>query len=158
MTTSLTQKLLAFAGYLFFERPGQKLDYDGHVAALHTSGNQLVTTIRGAQDDAHNRTIVRHIIGIEHWSQVRLRELLGAPPFREEYDKYKPPTHHTIAELADIMATTRQQTGEIARTLHHERIALTQTVVHNQFGAMSAAAWLTYMRSHAMIESKKLHK
>ena len=158
MATSLTQKLLAFAGYMFFERPGQKLDYDGHIAALDTSGNQLVATIRGAQDDEPNRTIVRHIIGIEHWSQVRLRELLGAPPFREEYDKYQPPPQHTIAELADIMATTRQQTCAIARTLHHEQIALTETVTHNQFGAMSAAAWLMYMRSHAMLESKKLHK
>jgi len=158
MSASLMSKLFAFVGHWFFEKPSQKLDYDGHISALTSSGEQLVNVIRAARDDQHNRTLVRHIIGIENWSQVRLRELLGAAPFREEYDNYQPPAHHSLAELANLMAHTRQLTCVIVRDLQHAQISLSQQVQHNQFGAMSAGGWLVYMRSHGMIESKKLHK
>jgi hypothetical protein len=84
--------------------------------------------------------------------------LLGATPFREEYDNYQPPAHHTVAELADIMQQTRAQSCAIVQQLADANIDLQQRVSHNQFGTLTASGWLVYIRSHATIESKKLHK
>jgi hypothetical protein len=158
MSSSFSQRVLAFAAYLFFEKPSQKLDHHGHDVALQQSGATLVAQMRTVRDDAHNRAVLRHVIGIEHWAQVRLRELLGAAPFREEYDKYKPPAHHTVAELADIMHHTRQQTCRIVYQLADEHITLDRRVAHNQFGPLSAGGWLAYIKLHAELECKKLHK
>ena len=155
---SFTDRLLGFAAQLFFERPGRTLDYTAHINGLRESGDALVTRFRTARDDQHNRTLLRHIIGIEHWAQARLRELLGAAPFREEYDKYQPSAQLTVSELAQVMQQTRQQSCAIAQQLADAQIDLQQRVTHNQFGPLSASGWLVYIRSHAAIESKKLHK
>ena len=156
--SSFTDRVLGFAAQLFFERPGRTLDYTAHINGLRESGDTLVALFRTARDDQHNRTLLRHIIGIEHWAQARLRELLGAAPFREEYDKYKPATQLTVSELVQIMHQTRQQSCAIAQQLADAHIDLNQRVTHNQFGPLSASGWLVYIRSHATIESKKLHK
>jgi hypothetical protein len=158
MSSPLLDSVFAFAARLFFEKPGQKLNYDTHIAKLRESGDSLVAQFRTARDDQHNRALLRHIIGIEHWSQVRLREFLGAAPFREEYDKYQPSVQHTVSELAEIMHQTRQQSCTIVQQLADAGIDLQQHVTHNQFGPLSASGWLVYIRSHATIESKKLHK
>lgn len=155
---SFTDRVLGFAAQLFFERPGRTLDYAAHINGLRESGDTLVTLFRTARDDQHNRTLLRHIIGIEHWAQARLRELLGAAPFREEYDKYQPSAQLTVSELAQVMHQTRQQSCAIAQQLADAQIDLQQRVTHNQFGPLSASGWLVYIRSHAVIESKKLHK
>ncbi|MBM4413450.1 MAG: DinB family protein [Chloroflexi bacterium] len=158
MASSLLTRLFAVAGQFFFERPSKSLDYDAHMNALRDSGELLVAQMRNARDDQSNRAVIGHIIGIEHWAQARLRELLGAAPFREEYDAYKPPAHHTVSELAEIMMQTRQQTCAMVAHLATDRIALSQRVTHNQFGPLSAGGWLVYIRTHGILESKKLHK
>lgn len=158
MSPSFVDRVFTFAAQLFFERPGRTLDYTSHINGLRESGDALVTQFRTARDDQHNRAVLRHIIGIEHWSQARLRELLGAAPFREEYDKYKPSAHHSVSELAEIMQQTRQQSCAVVQQLADANIDLQQRVVHNQFGPLSASGWLVYVRSHAVIESKKLRK
>lgn len=155
---SFVGRVFTVAAQLFFEKPGRSIDHAAHITGLQTSGDALVTQFRHARDDQHNRTVMRHIIGIEHWSQARLRELLGAAPFREEYDNYQPPAHHTVAELADIMQQTRAQSCAIVQQLADANIDLQQRVSHNQFGTLTASGWLVYIRSHATIESKKLHK
>jgi hypothetical protein len=155
---SFVDRVFTFAAQLFFEKPGRTLDYTAHITGLRTSGDALVTQFRHARDDQHNRALIRHIVGIEHWSQARLRELLGAAPFREEYDKYQPSAQHTVSELADIMQQTRAQSCAIVQQLADANIDLQQRITHNQFGPLTASGWLVYIRSHATIESKKLHK
>lgn len=158
MPSSFTNRVLGFAAYLLFERPGRALDYAAHINGLRESGDTLVTLFQTARDDQHNRTLLRHIIGIEHWAQARLRELLGAAPFREEYDTYRPSAQLTVSELAQVMQQTRQQSCAIAQQLADADVDLQQRVTHNQFGPLSASGWLVYIRSHATLESKKLHK
>lgn len=158
MASSFVDRIFGFAAHVFFERPGRTLDYTAHVNGLRTSGEMLVTQFRTARDNQHNRTLIRHIIGIEHWAQARLRELLGAAPFREEYDKYQPSAQLTVSELAHVMQQTRQQSCAIVQQLADAHIDLNQRITHNQFGPLSASGWLVYIRSHAVIESKKLHK
>lgn len=156
--SSFANRIFAVAAYFFFEKPGRALDYNSHLTGLRSSSETLVATCRNARDDQHNRALLRHIIGIEHWAQARLRELLGAPPFREEYDKYQPPAQHTVSELAEIFHQTRARSCAIVQQLADERVDLQQRVAHNQFGPLSASGWLVYIRSHATIESKKLYK
>jgi hypothetical protein len=156
--SSFLDNVFAFAAQLLFERPGRTLDYNAHITGLRESGDTLVALFRTARDDQHNRTLLRHIIGIEHWSQARLRELLGAAPFREEYDKYQPSAQLTVSELAQVMQQTRQQSCAIVQQLADAHVELHQCIVHNQFGPLSVSGWLVYIRSHATIESKKLHK
>jgi hypothetical protein len=158
MPSSFMDRLFGFAAHLLFERPGRTLDYAAHITDLRESGDTLVTRFRTARDDQHNRTLLRHIIGIEHWAQARLRELLGAAPFREEYDKYQPSAQLTVSELAQVLQQTRQQSCAITQQLADAHVDLQQRVTHNQFGPLSVSGWLVYIRSHGMLESKKLHK
>lgn len=158
MPSSFADRIFGVAAQLFFERPGRTIDYTAHITGLQESGDALVARFRTARDDQHNRTLLRHIIGIEHWAQARLRELLGAAPFREEYDKYQPSTQLTVSELAQVMQQTRQESCAIVQQLADAHVDLNQRIMHNQFGPLSASGWLVYIRSHATIESKKLHK
>lgn len=158
MASSLFDSAFAFIGRSFFEISAKKHDYETHLTALRISGDTIVTQFRTARDNPHNRALLRHIIGIEQWAQVRLRELLGAAPFHEEYDKYQPNAHITVSELAEIMHQTRNQSCTLVQELADAHVDLHQRVTHNQLGLLSASGWLVYIRLHAAIESKKYQK
>ena len=155
---TLSQRILHFGGWLFFERPWRSIDYATLHDLLEQSGATVVTGIHHANDTATNRDLIRHIIGIECWAQQRLNSLVNGQAYSAEYDALKPATTLTLTELADLMASTRAQSCAILQQLQQSGIALAQTVPHNQFGALSIIAWNRYIASHALIELKKLTK
>lgn len=155
---TLSQRILHFGGWLFFERPWQSTDYATLQALLSTSGTTMATAMRLAKDTTANRNLIRHIIGIECWAQQRLHSLVTGHAYSAEYDALQPATTLTSAELIDLMASTRAQSCTILQQLQQTRIALTHTVPHNQFGTLSITAWSRYIVSHALIECKKLTK
>jgi hypothetical protein len=154
----LSQRILHFGGWLFFERPWQSIDYTTLHRLLEQSGTTVVAGIHQANDTSANRDLIRHIIGIECWAQQRLSSLVNTQAYSAEYDALQPAATLTLAELADLMASTRAQSCAILQQLQQTGIALTQTVPHNQFGVLSIVAWNRYIASHALIELKKLAK
>lgn len=155
---TLSQRIFHFGGWLFFERPWQSADYATLQSLLDQSGATIVTGMRQASDTPANRNLIRHIIGIECWAQQRLNAVVSGQPYSAEYDALQPAATLTLTELADLMASTRAQSCAILQQLQQTGIALTQTVPHNQFGALSIVAWNRYIASHALIEHKKLTK
>ena len=155
---ALSQRIFHFGGWLFFERPWQSTDDATIQSLLDHSGATVVIGMRQASDTPANRNLIRHIIGIECWAQQRLSSLVNGQGYSAEYDVLQPATTLTLTELADLMASTRAQSCAILQQLQQTRIALTQTVPHNQFGALSIVAWHHYIASHALIEHKKLTK
>jgi hypothetical protein len=99
---------------------------------------------------------VRHITGIERWSQNRLRCFLGTAYARDEYDSYQPGPALDLSGQIAAFQETRQETLALARQLQEAGVPDTATVAHNDFGPLTARGWLSYMTTHASRESTKI--
>ncbi len=100
--------------------------------------------------------MARHIIGIERWSQSRLRLFLGGELVMDEYDTYQPAADLDMAALTEQFVETRRVTVELAQKISDAGVTDDQTVLHNDMGDVSARTWLAYIRGHAQQESKRL--
>lgn len=91
--------LMRWGAQLIIERPAQKLSIPELAAQLEQSGKQLSERLLACTDTLPNRRQLCHLIGIERWSQRRLRIALGEPFLTEEYDHYRPSTERPWDEL-----------------------------------------------------------
>ena len=153
----MIRKLIAKAGAAYSEYAAGRRTFGELCTQLETSGQALLArAAQGAADDDANRRQLRHVIGIERWGQRRLRTFLGEPTVTDEYDGYCPPATLTLADLAGEFRTTRQDTVAIGRRLEATDPLAIDKVVHNDFGPLSAKAWLHYLELHARLEGWRL--
>jgi hypothetical protein len=145
---------------LIIERPAKAKTYDQWLAALEQSGQEIEQRAAAAQDAAKAQAVMRHITGIERWCQNRLRMFLGGTFQRDEYDGYQPGAGLDLPGQVAAFHETRQETVGLARELQAAvtagKLAETATVMHNDFGPLTARGWLAYIVSHASRESTKI--
>ena len=141
---------------LFVERPARTASLQELSNKLLASGQTLSTRFGGIANRDANREALRHIIGIERWAQHRLRMFLGEPFVRDEYDSYCPPDSFSWNDLRDDFNQARAETLALAEQLSQKRVSEKATVVHNDFGPVSAKGWLQYLLNHAERESMRI--
>lgn len=146
---TLTGTVLRF----FSERSAKGKNYTDHIQALEHTGAVVQRRFDRAADIPRNRTQAVHIIGIEKWSQRRLRVALGEPFVQDEYNGYAPDPAIGMTELSTAFAQTRAETLELARTLQSQGIPIHQTVKHNDMGEITLGAWFSYVTAHGGRES-----
>ena len=140
---------------LYMKREGRKHPLSEWPGLLAASQQTMVDSIQAASDTEKNQSVARHFIGIERWSQSRLRVFLGGELVMDEYDAYQPTADLDMAALADQFVETRQETVGLAQELCDAGITDDQTVPHNDMGDVSARTWLAYIRGHAQQEAKR---
>lgn len=140
---------------LFLVRPGRKRSLTEWAQKLAQDGEAIVQRIAAKQTPQASTTL-RHIIGIERWGQRRLQAALNEPFVQDEYDGYQPGAADDWATLLDAFRTTRQATVALAQQLAATGITDQVVVPHNQFGPLPVRAWLSYLNTHANLESKRI--
>ena len=141
-------------GSRILELPVRKKRLDSFAARLEKAGDAIQQTLKTVNASTPNHKKLRHIIGMERWGQQRLKVFLGEPFVRDEHDSYKPERTSTWQELIDDFATTRRETVALAQQLAIANVSDSAKVIHNQWGAVGAKAWLNYLANHARIEAK----
>jgi hypothetical protein len=141
---------------LIIERPAKSKSYDQLIAALEQSGTEIEQRAAAAKNVSAAQAVMRHLTGIERWSQNRLRCFLGTAYVRDEYDSYQPGAALDLRGQIAAFHETRQETVALARQLQAANLPDTATVAHNDFGPLTARGWLSYMTSHAARESTKI--
>jgi len=132
----------------YYERAAKGKCYDEWLQRLQTNEATVYDRLVNATELSSNRKTVIHVIGIERWSTHRLRVLLGEPLIIDEYDGYAPSPQTSMEELASQFKATRAVTKSVVRELQSKGIPLTQEVIHNEVGEMSAGAWFFYIENH----------
>lgn len=140
----------------FSERSAHSLGYNELAVRLKQSGEKVTRRLSTADDTPANRQQAAHIIGIERWSQRRLRVLLGDPPTGEEYDSYRPGASATLAELSSLFEQTRANSLLLLNELRAAGISKDQTTAHNSLGKLSVGGWMIYLDAHADRESSRV--
>lgn len=148
--------LLHGLGQMIAERPGQSKSLAEWREMLVSSGAQIEQRATAAKNSAGAAATLRHITGIERWSQNRLRVFLGAPYQRDEYDSYQPGAALDLAGQIAAFVEARAETVELCEQLARAGLAPGATVEHNDFGPLSARGWLSYLSSHANRESTRI--
>lgn len=140
----------------FVERGAKDKDYAHLIHRLETDREAVVARLQAGRDTPRSRNVAAHVIGIERWSQRRLRGLLGEPPISDEYDGYRPSTDLTLAALCEEFVATRAETIALANRLQAAHITVRQTAPHNDLGDVTVGGWFTYIASHGVRESKMI--
>lgn len=149
---AIKNRVVAFGANLFLERPTRKKSYRELHNELEQAGLKIIARLHEKRFRDFNHRVLTHIIGIERWGQSRLRVFLGQPLGQDEYNGYRPARDIPWPELVDLFVTTRSETLSLALALETAAIGPDQTVLHNQFGPLSARAWLRYLQTHASRE------
>lgn len=140
---------------LLLVRPGRKRSFAEWALKLDQDGEAIVHRIRDKQSPLA-KTTLRHITGIERWGQRRLQAALGEPFVQDEYDGYQPDVNDDWATLLDAFRTTRQMTVALTQQLAAAGLTDQVMVSHNQFGPLPVRAWLSYLDTHANLESRRI--
>jgi hypothetical protein len=148
--------LQSIATGMLLERPAQKWTLDEHAALLESSGTKLAQRYAAILDSESNREHLSHIIGIERWGQSRREVFLGAPLEIDDYEPYRPADDLGWAALQEEFRATRERTVALARELAAANLDTSPTVPHNQYGKLTAYAWLHYLDTHANLESESI--
>lgn len=138
------------------ERPVRKRSIAELAAQLSTSGDALSTRFGGIVNRDANREALRHIIGIERWSQQRLKVFLGYPFEQDEYNEYRPTENYSWNDLRDYFGEVRRETVSLARQIDQQAVPADEKVPHNAAGPLTAKAWLGYILDHAERESRRV--
>lgn len=140
---------------LFLVRPGRKRSLAEWAQKLAQSG-EVIGQRAAAKQTAQAQATLRHITGIERWGQRRLQVALGQPLLHDEYDGYQPAVNDDWATVLDAFRTTRQATVSLVQQLAAAGISDQVLVPHNQFGSLPVRAWLSYLDTHANLESRRI--
>ena len=138
------------------ERPARKASINELADKLSVSGQALSIRFGGIANRDANREALRHIIGLERWGQRRLRVFLGEPFVRDEHDGYRPSENFSWNDLREDFNQARAETVTLAEQLKQKNVTHTATVLHNDFGSLTAKGWLKYLLDHATRESLRI--
>jgi hypothetical protein len=153
---SIFDNLIGSFVYWITERNARGKSYADFQRALEKTGQTVHSRFIASSDTLGHREQGQHIVGIERWSQSRLKVALGDPYEEDEYDGYRPGSDMDIEELAEAFADTRAESIRLAKMLETTGVPLSQTINHNQLGEFTIGAWLSYIISHAGRESRLL--
>jgi hypothetical protein len=141
---------------LFVKRPARKRTYADLLARLEKGDARIRSRIARATPGAGNSSVLRHITGIERWSQRRLRTILGEPPIADESDGYQPDPGTDWPALRDEWIATRQETIALARQIAAAGINDGTTATHNSLSNLTGREWLVYLSAHANLEALRV--
>ena len=141
---------------LVFKRPARKLTYADLIGRLERGDTRIRGRIARATPSAGNSSALRHITGIERWSQRRLRTILSEPPITDEYDGYQPDPATDWPALRDEWATTRRETIALAHQIAAAGINDGTKATHNSLGDLTAREWFAYLSAHASREAYRI--
>ena len=123
---------------------------------LEASRDELLPRIMAANDTPGNREALNHFVGIERWSQSRLRVAEGEPFELDSYRGYRLPDDATLVELQQAFATTREATIEMARKFAAGGVDPQQKIRHNDLGELSVLEWFAYVDDHHLRERLRI--
>lgn len=149
---ALKEKVTGFVAGLLLEKPTRGKSYTELSQQLEETGQRIEARLSGKRYSEFNHRVLTHIIGIERWGQSRLRVFLGNPFVQDEYNGYRPARDVPWDELVGQFTTTRSETVALACSLNDASVAPDAKVLHNQYGPLSARAWLRYLETHASRE------
>ena len=153
---SISSFLLHNIAGLMFERPTRGLTAAVILQRLEQSQVDFDQHLQQYAETPKNRALLGHIIGVERWAQARLRQCISGPTAPDESDVYVPAPDVSFAELVADAHRTRSDSVALLGELIDAGVPLTRTIVHNQFGALTVAAWSHYIAKHSMLEAKKM--
>ncbi len=153
---SISSFLLHNVASLMFEWPTRGITTAELVQRLEQSQVDFGQHLLRYTDTVKNRALLGHIIGVERWAQVRLRQSINGPTPPDESDAYVPAPDVSFVDLVIDAQHTRSDSVALFRELIDAGVPLTRTIVHNQFGALTVAAWFHYIAKHSMLEARKM--
>lgn len=136
------------------ERAAHGKGLDRLAADLEASGATMDARLARAGDTPANRDAIAHWVGIERWSQRRLRVALGEPFVEDGHRPYRPDEASGVAALRRAFAETRAETLALVGRLRAAGVDPSVTVRHNDLGDMTVAGWLAYLVQHPEQESR----
>lgn len=123
---------------------------------LEASYARLAPLYERALDTAANREAFNHWLGIERWSQSRLRVAAGGEFVSDRYHGYRLADTASLAELRAEFARTREATVALAREYARSGVDPDFKVPSNDLGDLSVAEWFAYVEDHASRERVRL--
>lgn len=123
---------------------------------LGASFERLEPLYARALDTAGNREAFNHWLGIERWSQSRLRVARGAALTMDKYHGYRLPDGATLDELRDAFREARAATIALAEELAEEGVDPALKIPSNDLGELSVAEWFEYIDDHSSRERIRL--
>jgi hypothetical protein len=151
---TLLETLMGLTGARLFHAMTRGKSGADLAAGLEAAGRDLTKQIANAAHTDRNHRVITHIIGIERWSQSRVKVALGEPFKPDEYDGYRPPKDTAWDALLPMFEATRQETINLAKNASPS--VLETLVKHNTYRDLKVRGWLQYMQVHANFESRKL--
>ena len=123
---------------------------------LESSRDELLPRIMAAKDSPGNREALNHFVGIERWSQSRMRVAAGEPFELDSYRGYRLPDDASLAALQEAFAETREATIALAREFAASGVDPEQKIRHNDLGELSVLEWLAYVDDHHLRERLRI--
>ncbi len=140
---------------LLLERPGRKVALSDWAQKLTKSGAAIDRRAAKTKTARAGDTL-RHITTIERWGQHRLQVALGEPFVQDESDDYAPAAAPDLATAREIFRATRQTTVALVDKLAAAKVDPQLTILHNQMGPLTVRGWLSYLNTHANLESLRI--
>jgi hypothetical protein len=153
---SLFDSILGSIVHTMTERGARGKTYADFQRAFEKTGQAVHGRFTTSRDTPGHREKGQHIVGIERWSQSRLRVALGEAYKQDEYDGYRPGGDLDMGELAQAFADARAESSRLAQALEAAAVPLSQKINHNQMGEFTIGAWFNYIILHASRESRML--
>ena len=134
----IAQTISRWGAALLIERPVRKRSIDDLITQLNTAAEGVGARFDQASQSDKNHAQATHIIGIERWSQLRLRCALGEDFTDDEYDSYRPPRDTAWEDLPALFRESRAETIRIAESIRDSGDS-DALIAHNQYAADSRA-------------------
>jgi len=131
-------------------------NFDELAQRLGASRDELLPRIMAAKDTPGNREALNHFVGIERWSQSRLRVAQGEPFELDSYRGYRLPDDAALVELQEAFAATREATIALARDFAATGVDPQTKIKHNDLGDLSVLEWFAYVDDHHLRERLRI--
>lgn len=116
----------------------------------------LTERIARASDTPGNREALNHWVGIERWSQSRLRVAQGAELKLDSYRGYRLPEGSSLAELRTGFQAAREETLKLAEEFERSGFDADIKIPHNDLGELTVLEWFAYIDDHPRREVIRL--
>ncbi len=153
---NLLQKLIGAGLRPHVRRRARGVTLEQAAINLEKSRDDLKPRIMRASDTPGNREALNHWIGIERWSQNRLRVAQGAPFVEDRYRGYRMAEGSSLQDLQAQFFAVREDSIAKAHELARTGVDPSLTIKHNDLGELTVVEWLTYMEDHPRREIIRL--
>ncbi len=126
------------------------------VSRLEESRDMLTPRIERAGDTPGNRETLNHWLGIERWSQSRIKVAQGGQFQLDGYRGYRMPEESSFVELQQGFQAARAATLELAAECERSGFDPDLTITHNDLGELTVLEWFAYIDDHSRREVIRL--